>query len=466
MFDQDICTMMLSVVYCFLFVNTLIPWICATGSYQVNFKEIRTVTSALLQNNTGPDTLYVKLNNCGIKNIDKDSLKHTTKLKKFDVSRNELECLVDGTFEYSLELTFLSLTHNYIMNLDKNVFQNLTKLSKLYLKQNKISHIDRELFSDLVNLRELSLSYNMLQNIDSGCFLKTTNLQTILLAHNKLSSLDDGLFSSLKRLEVLYLGSNLITDIGQYAFPSNSVLKIVNLDDNKLQYLHNETIDSLRTVTQLLLYENAWICDCRLINLYNIWKNHTSYFAPKCAGPDNMQNISWDKLKPNDLLYCVNMKTDTTTNNTTKHMDNENNEDKKINCNCDNFFVENIPFTCETSQDKFQGHYTSVQTKIYDNNTIYTCNHIKINTNTDDEEIYKCQFTGPPTVEKKFLLKINLNKSEMDNDNIWKIVCLALITILVLIIFIIIIPIIVKIYKRNTPLLYDIPVVPLETVCK
>lgn len=112
----------------------------------------------------------------GIKNLSKDHFKNLQKLMLLNLRNNEIETIIEDTFDdlISLETLSLGMTlvavklflllmnyfhsgNNNIKEVSKRTFQKLKSLRKLFLDSNQITKIQSNLFRNSVKLEEISL---------------------------------------------------------------------------------------------------------------------------------------------------------------------------------------------------------------------------------------------------------------------------------------------------------------------
>jgi insulin-like growth factor-binding protein complex acid labile subunit len=175
------------------------------------------------------DIEEIHLSNCSICEIEPGAFSYLQKLRKLDLSFNQLtnfppiedlsnlECLnlefnkissLDGVFTQpklmsNLKLIMLNLKFNKLYILPANSFSNLTSLRALDLSYNILNEISNEAFAGLVNLRHLNLCNANCKVISSGLFSTTPNLDHLVLIRLmfclKLESIDEGAFSHFRK---------------------------------------------------------------------------------------------------------------------------------------------------------------------------------------------------------------------------------------------------------------------------
>ena len=144
-----------------------------------------------------------------VKELQPDLFANCKNLIKFNFNDNRIE-LKSDTFKHMRNLKYLNLKRNRISDIPDGVFSNLTNLRFLQLMRNKISVIQEgAFFPYLLNLRVLDLSKNKIKLIDKDyCFRSLVNLVKLNLQHNQISNLPANLFMNLVNLEELNLSEN------------------------------------------------------------------------------------------------------------------------------------------------------------------------------------------------------------------------------------------------------------------
>lgn len=104
------------------------------------------------------------------------------KLRKFQVSHNQLTFIHPETFINTPNIDYLDFTNNKLVALDDHLFVPLIKLRKLFMANNKLEQLQSKLFEQKSELRELVLRYNRLTffpNINSHDLLSLTYMAIV-----------------------------------------------------------------------------------------------------------------------------------------------------------------------------------------------------------------------------------------------------------------------------------------------
>nr|AVK72307.1 slit2 protein [Isodiametra pulchra] len=108
------------------------------------------------------------------------------KLRKIDLSHNNIESIQPNSFEGAEFLESLVLSGNKLSDIDPGVFKNMRHLERLELRENSFRCIRNDSFSAISNLRMLDLGQNGIKTIDKNAFNGLNNLQTLNLLENHL----------------------------------------------------------------------------------------------------------------------------------------------------------------------------------------------------------------------------------------------------------------------------------------
>lgn len=199
-----------------------------------------------------------------------------------DVSENNFEILTNGQF----------------------IKSNLLDLQKLYMRKCQIGEIEFQALKGLTNLVELDLSYNLLMSVPSEALSFTPSLRDLNLGGNHILKIGGHAFQSTPALHKLDISNCGIHTISPHAFEGNIELNSLKINGNKLTELRTKTIDSLNKLHNIELYDNPWICDCRLrsTKIWFVQKNVPYTIGPRCAGgPERVLNRTFAQLQLDDF---------------------------------------------------------------------------------------------------------------------------------------------------------------------
>lgn len=199
-----------------------------------------------------------------------------------DVSENNFQTLINGQFMRA----------------------NLLDLQKLYMRKCRIGEIEFQALKGLTNLVELDLSHNLLLSVPSEALSFTPSLRDLNLGGNHILKIGGHAFQSIPALHKLDISNCGIHTISPLAFEGNSALNSLKINGNKLTELRTKTIDSLNKLHNIELYDNPWICDCRLrsTKIWFVQKNVPYTIPPRCnGGPERVLNRTFAQLQLDDF---------------------------------------------------------------------------------------------------------------------------------------------------------------------
>lgn len=223
------------------------------------------------------------------------------------------------TVPYGLHFNIeeMDLSSNKFTNLTSYAFKSYNNLKVLRLRNNTIKLIYMEAFSNLVDLHTLDLSNNLLSSVPSTTIWSTLpSLVNLNLAGNNLMMVMDDTFKGLGKLKILDLGGNRISELEPNAMQGLNELQILRLEYNALRTLHRGTFQHLSPVLlQVHLYNNPWVCDCKIRWLREWMANGTTTIwqhagkPVKCDGPLISQGKAVDTIPLDELACKVTMRT-------------------------------------------------------------------------------------------------------------------------------------------------------------
>ena len=176
------------------------------SSLKKSLKTLSLSTSHLTKENLSPDTFSV--------------------FQQLPVTELEIEFKEENAVNLTPEilgpldrLTTLSLKIDSFYN--EKLLTTFSKLKKLNLSGNNLTELPESIFDSLVNLEELDLSLNFLRSLTKRHFVKLTRLRVLNLSYNRLTFIEDDIFYAVKNsLETLDLTNNFLVEVNQTAFIS------------------------------------------------------------------------------------------------------------------------------------------------------------------------------------------------------------------------------------------------------
>lgn len=198
----------------------------------------------------------------------------------------------------------LDLSNNELYEITRYAFEDsqLINLKKLILRECKLKTIHKNGLSGLAIMIELDLSKNELKMLHAETFKETTKIRWILLNDNQLEKLEDGLFNNLPFLQKVELSNNRIVQIGMKTFVNVPKLNTLSLDGNKLERLKMDTLTALTSLSNLVVHDNPWRCDCYLQPFRNWVISKHLYTSPiSCVEPAKVHGKMWKELDSSDF---------------------------------------------------------------------------------------------------------------------------------------------------------------------
>ncbi|XP_011630476.1 leucine-rich repeats and immunoglobulin-like domains protein 3 [Pogonomyrmex barbatus] len=199
----------------------------------------------------------------------------------------------------------LELKDNNIANLEFDSLRHLTKLKKLDVSANKLGNNFTIALSDIAQLRELKVNKNHLTQVPELVFVK--NITHLMLSHNLITSINGTALLSLQQLQYLDLSGNKISVLQKNSFFSPNRLIHLNLNANHIRIIENGSLDNLTLLEELRLNKN------NLMQLKDLFMNLGELRILE-INRNNLQKIhglSLKNLKNLKELYLKRNKIDT-----------------------------------------------------------------------------------------------------------------------------------------------------------
>ncbi|XP_046659132.1 protein slit isoform X2 [Homalodisca vitripennis] len=155
------------------------PCRCADGIVDCREKALTKVPDHLPEGTT-----ELRLEQNDISEIPPKAFSSYKRLRRIDLSKNQISKVAVDAFLGLKSLTSLVLYGNKIKDLPGGVFHGLSSLQLLLLNANEISCIRKDTFKDLHGLNLLSLYDNNIQSLANGTFDTMRSIQTLHLGRN------------------------------------------------------------------------------------------------------------------------------------------------------------------------------------------------------------------------------------------------------------------------------------------
>ncbi|XP_050095980.1 toll-like receptor Tollo [Anopheles aquasalis] len=190
------------------------------------------------------------------------------KLEYLNLTQNRLRDLTRFHFSASLStrlskkcgnsIIMLDFSQNNIDNLPPAIFSGLGKLSDLRLQSNGLNFIADRALEGLVSLSRLDISQNRITNLPPELFSEAKHIEEIYLQNNSLNVLAPGIFTDLQQLQILDLSNNELTSewINPSTFKGLLRLILLDLSNNKLSKVEPTIFRDLSNMQVLRLQNN------------------------------------------------------------------------------------------------------------------------------------------------------------------------------------------------------------------
>lgn len=213
----------------------------------------------------------LNLRNNSIYQVDSSAFNLTPQISEISFSRNLLN-EVPAAIKRLFKLKRLDLSHNQIRRVEEYLFSALPHLDKLDFSHNRLTSVDSSILSELPRLTYLSLSHNAIDYLAEYAFAKCPKLQYLDLSTNFLANFNGALLT-LPNLKHLNATANIVEILQWDEFPLNlaylemcnnrialitsahdSRIKQLVLDSNRIMALSKQQIPA--TIERLSLSDN------------------------------------------------------------------------------------------------------------------------------------------------------------------------------------------------------------------
>lgn len=190
--------------------------------------------------------------------LDRNTFSLLSSLQHLNLSRNSLLGNVHSTLIHKLsKLKTLDVTYTKLKLLTTEFFLKSNDIENIYLNNNELTEIVDGSFMNLQNLTVLDLSNNKIDNIKSGAFVNIMNIKVLRLNCNQLSSFKGELFNTGTSLEVLDISNNQLSYLFPSSFKIHPRLRAIYARSNKFNFFPSELISSLQYLETIDLSGNS-----------------------------------------------------------------------------------------------------------------------------------------------------------------------------------------------------------------
>ncbi|KAF4789872.1 hypothetical protein TURU_146994 [Turdus rufiventris] len=249
-------------------------------------------------------------------------------------SNNVVDCRGRGLTEIPANLPEdiweIRLEQNLIKIIPPGAFTQYKKLKRIDISKNQITDIAPDAFKGLKSLislaavvgaqgcrqghgqcagaeealcgcRDSSLAApSALPRVRAGADGPGANPSHVprVLYGNKITEIPQGLFDDLVSLQLLLLNANKINCLRVNTFQGLHNLKLLSLYDNKLQTVSKGLFAPLRSIQTLHLAQNPFVCDCHLKWLADyLQDNPIETSGARCSNPRRLANKRISQIK-------------------------------------------------------------------------------------------------------------------------------------------------------------------------
>ncbi|XP_072353065.1 uncharacterized protein [Scyliorhinus torazame] len=295
---------------------------------------------------------YLQVNNNQIQYFSPGIFRGLSKLRYLHLQHNQILYIPVGLFSDLTTLQYLQLEGNSLSMLSGGMFMGLMSLHTLHLANNRISRISNSSFWQLTQLEFLNLQGNCLTWIPSNTFVQLKILKRLILSNNPIKLIHPYSFNGLESLRYLYLNNAKIKAIAKGGFSAlkslihlavnnNSIihvnsdvfkilrlgylrldhnnisfiepdafegmattLKVLHLANNNLTNLHPEVLRSLASLNHLLINNNPWECNCKLLRLRRWLLSSSLQLNIRCHSPPRLRGKPLRYTRVNEVNRC------------------------------------------------------------------------------------------------------------------------------------------------------------------
>ncbi|CAH1267506.1 LRRC15 [Branchiostoma lanceolatum] len=317
---------------------------------ELNINKLQTIEAGVFNSLSSLVVLYLHYNELQV--LTPEMFQGLGNLNQLHLYNNLITTVHPRTFSHMAKLQYLYLFYNKIHTFDLSSVSGLTNLRRISLYNNNltsvpqgdttpnlsgvthfnmltnnIAEISANSFSGFDSLQYLRLSYNKISTIHEDAFKTLHDLRELYLNGNSLRSLDGQIFSGLGSLRSLSLEQNEIEFISSDAFTGLTTLTYLKLEDNKLKIFPVEPMSGLRVynlylqrnlltslpdmayrlldrTSRVILHQNPWKCDCRMIDFRRLMRGRSFEYQIVCDSPDELRG-TWLKDVPLPNLTCA-----------------------------------------------------------------------------------------------------------------------------------------------------------------
>ncbi|CAH2050153.1 unnamed protein product, partial [Iphiclides podalirius] len=150
--------------------------------------------------------------NCGLEEIENDSLKTFTALSQINLAGNNIKSISTEVFSRCPRLVDINLAYNKLTALHVKVFEKNKELGKLNLQGNPLKVLSAEIFVFTPALTTLDMSHAELTSLwkieKNHTAMLLSNLSFLNVSHNRINEIKQTELDSLNKLRTLDISNN------------------------------------------------------------------------------------------------------------------------------------------------------------------------------------------------------------------------------------------------------------------
>lgn len=169
---------------------------------------------------------------CSAKRLISANIEMPKSVELLDLSYNDITSIEDDSFQTTIHLLNLTLSHNAIHTLYADAFSELRRLRHLDLSYNRLEQVDEHLLESNIQLIYLNLEGNKLASLGKGPLLRSPSLRSLKLRNSQVNQLGTELLSAMPQLRHLDLAQNMLLTLSAADFHAPRYLASINVEEN------------------------------------------------------------------------------------------------------------------------------------------------------------------------------------------------------------------------------------------
>lgn len=196
-------------------------------------------------------------------------------VKRLALSGNSIGTLNITTFERFIHLEWLYLKDAMLSDFDLAVLKNQNKLKKLDVSNNNLTHVKNAESLEMFELQEFKMAGNRVENINQIIHHLRPSIKVLDLSGNPIGKITATMFSPFKNLRTLKLGGTNLSMENHNPFEQLKNLEVLDISQNNLENVNFTLISP--TLSNLTYFLAA---NCQIANTVNVIR---------CLGPSLLE---------------------------------------------------------------------------------------------------------------------------------------------------------------------------------